>query len=613
MATKLERLEFAIGLRDQASGKIGQLHSALSRLTDTTKSQVETVATGVAGAAGSAYSLHKIVAPAIDLNRALGEVASLDVGHGALQDLQTRAEGFAMSYGGSAADVVRASYDIQSAIAGLSGQELGRFTVASGVLAKATKADVGTITSYMGTMYGIFHRSADGMGKSAWVEQIAGQTATAVKMFKTTGAEMSAAFTSLGANATAAGLGAAEQMAVLGRLQATMSGSEAGTKYKAFLAGVGNAQRQLGLQFTDAQGNMLGMVEILEKLRGRFGDSLDVAEGDALKAAFGSDEAVSLVKLLLADTQGLAANIDAIGQAQGLDAATDMAAHMSDVWARLGGTVSVLATAFGQKLLPPLEALVGLGISVLQTFVGWTHSFPNLTRWVGYGVIAAVAMAGAVSLLSASIAIGKLAMLGFGGPLKLLLGTLGLLTKATGLQTAAQWLLNSAILANPMTWVVLGILSLIAVLGDCLGWWDQLKAALGDTTWGNVLIETILAVLAPFRTLYKAVSGVWGLLFPDNAPTEESGAPATTAALQQPAPVDAALQAQPLATSAPQPPAMLTQARTSTAPTGGLLRETTTQINRGSNRQTHIGSVTINATKPMTPAELGDEWALQAG
>jgi len=38
----------------------------------------------------------------------------------------------------------------------------------------------------------------------------------------------------------------------------------------------------------------------------------------------------------------------------------------------------------------------------------------------------------------------------------------GLLTKVTGLQTAAQWLLNSAILANPITWVVLGVLSLIA-------------------------------------------------------------------------------------------------------------------------------------------------------
>ncbi|MDA6077416.1 phage tail tape measure protein [Edwardsiella anguillarum] len=78
------------------------------------------------------------------------------------------------------------------------------------------------------------------------MEQIAGQTATAVQMFKTTGDQMSAAFTSLGASATAAGVDVAEQFAVLGQLQATMGGSEAGTKYKAFLAGIGGAQKTLG-------------------------------------------------------------------------------------------------------------------------------------------------------------------------------------------------------------------------------------------------------------------------------------------------------------------------------------------------------------------------------
>ena len=37
---------------------------------------------------------------------------------------------------------------------------------------------------------------------------------------------------------------------------AFMSGSEAGTKYKAFLSGVGSAQKELGLKFTDKSGNM---------------------------------------------------------------------------------------------------------------------------------------------------------------------------------------------------------------------------------------------------------------------------------------------------------------------------------------------------------------------
>lgn len=99
--------------------------------------------------------------------------------------------------------------------------------------------------------------------------------------------------------------------------------------------------------------------------------------------------------------------------------------------------------------------------------------------------MASVTFAGVMGIVAAVTGIGRLALVGMAGPLKLVAVAFGLLTKVTGLQTAAQWLLNSAILANPITWVVLGVLSLIAVLGDCLGWWDALKASLGDTAWGN--------------------------------------------------------------------------------------------------------------------------------
>ncbi|MFM9776434.1 phage tail tape measure protein, partial [Streptomyces galilaeus] len=80
-----------------------------------------------------------------------------------------------------------------------------------------------------------------------------------------------------------------------GQLQATMSGSEAGTKYKAFLTGVGSAQQKLGLQLTDSQGKLLPMVDVIERLKGRFGEIDTVAKSDALKNAFGSDEAVAML------------------------------------------------------------------------------------------------------------------------------------------------------------------------------------------------------------------------------------------------------------------------------------------------------------------------------
>lgn len=626
-ATKLERLEFAIGLRDRASSKLGKLQKSLSGMADKVNNKFLQVGSGAMGAFGAGLSIHQMAAPAIDLNRALGEVASLGVDGSSLKILSASAKKFAFQYGGTAAEVVRASYDIQSAIAGLTGRELSSFTVASGVLAKATKADVATVTSYMGTMYGIFKNQADAMGKSEWVEQLAGRTALAVQMFKTTGDEMSAAFTGLGANATAAGIEAAEQIAILGTLQATMGGSEAGTKYKAFLAGVGNAQDALGLSFTDSQGNMLGMIEILGKIQGKFGDTLSVAESDALKKAFGSDEAVSLIKQLMADTTGLAANIDAIGKVQGMDKASEMAAKMTDIWGRMGGAVNVVGASFGQALLPALEMVAGKVVDVLETVSRWITIAPNVARWVGYGALVVMGLAGAMGLLAMATAVGQLATLAITGPLKLAGAVIGFLTKMTGLQTAAQWLLNAALWANPMTWVVIGIIALIAAVAAVIYWWDDLKAAFLDTTWGQAIMATIEKVIEPF----KALGEVWDWLGDklgfggktevatraygvDTKPTEAaiksmaaSGAGVSTADVAG---------AMSLAGIAVEPPASLPSLeapRASAVPPGGMLKAAGSYFSKTNTKQTSIGSVTINSERPLSPGELEEYMALQAG
>lgn len=589
---------FAIGMRDEASSKMGKLRKAITGMTETVHDQFLRVGTGAMGAYSQAQGIHQLVAPAIDLNRAVGEVASLDVDNASLASLQAQAKQFALDYGGSAADVVRASYDIQSAIAGLKGNELGTFTVASGVLARATKADVGVITSYMGTMYGIFKNQADRMGKSQWVEQLAGRTALAVQMFKTKGEEMSSAFTALGANATSAGIDAAEQLAILGTLQSTMGGSEAGTKYKAFLAGVGNAQKELGLKFTDKDGNMLGMVAILDKLKGKFGETLNVAESDSLKKAFGSDEAVSLIKQLMTDSTGLAKSIDSLGKVQGMDKAREMASKMTDVWHKGSGAIGVLAASFGQQLLPPLEKLVGKGVDVMKTMVRWIDIAPNLARWIGYGAITVMALAAVMGVLSAAIAINKIAWLALGGPVRLAVSLFGLLRKLTFLQTAAQWLLNTSLYGCPMIWVVIGVVALIAAVGALIYWWDDLKAAFLDTSWGKAIMAVIDSLMAPFKLLGETwdwVSQKFGL-----------GTSTEVTATAQAAAKAAELPSAPSTLSSIEAP------RASEIPVGGVLANSSV-LNRSNTRQTTIGSVTIHSEQPMTSGQL-DEWAaLQAG
>ncbi|GHZ62150.1 phage-related tail protein [Vibrio cholerae] len=484
-----------IGLVDQVTKPLAGITNEINGAMSAAEKGMEQAAKGGAGLWATGVAIQNALMPAIEMDRKLGEVKSLGVTDEALKQLQQTALEFASDYGKSATEFVGASYDIQSAIAGLTGEELSQFTKASGVLAAATKADTATITSYMGTMYGIFKNQAEEMGKAAWVEDVAGMTASAVQMFKTTGMEMSSAFTSVGANATAAGIAMSEQMAILGTLQSTMSGSEAGTKYKAFLAGVGGAQDKLNLSFVDAQGKMLPMLDILEKLQGKFGDTLDVAESDELKKAFGSDEAVSLIKLLMADTQGLAASIDSLGQTKGMGKAEQMAAAMTDQSQRLEASWFAIRTAAFSMVLPAFNVVTGSIADGLMWLTSMTSEYPVLTEVLSYAAIGALSLGGVVASLSLVMGIAKMMAGGWAVTTAVLSGVFKVLRISTIAMTAATWLFNAALWANPITWIIAGIVALVAAVGAMIYWWDEIKASFADTTWFKIIAAAIDGVI----------------------------------------------------------------------------------------------------------------------
>ncbi|TYC93852.1 phage tail tape measure protein [Vibrio anguillarum] len=486
-----EKLLMHIGLIDQITKPLQGITKEIQGAMGTAEKGMEQAAKGGVGLVATGFAIQNALMPAIEMDRKIGEVKSLGVTDEALKQLSQTALQFSAKYGKSATEFVAASYDIQSAIAGLDGNELSQFTKASGVLAAATKADTGTITSYMGTMYGIFKNQAEEMGKGAWVEEVAGMTASAVQMFKTTGSEMSSAFTSVGANATSAGIAMSEQMAILGTLQATMSGSEAGTKYKSFLAGVGAAQQKLNLGFTDSQGKMLPMLDILDKLKGKFGDTLDVAESDELKKAFGSDEAVSLIKLLMADTQGLGASMEALGQIKGMTKAEEMAAAMVDQSQRLEASWFAIRAAVFGMVLPAFNAVASSVADNLTWLTSLTSEYPLLTEYLGYAAIGALSLGGVVASLSLVMGIAKMMSGGWAVTMAGLNGVLKLLRISTLAMTAATWLMNAAMWANPITWVIAGIIALVAAVGAMIYWWDDLKASFGDTAVFKFLVDTI--------------------------------------------------------------------------------------------------------------------------
>ncbi|WP_274030168.1 phage tail tape measure protein [Vibrio parahaemolyticus] len=504
-----EALRFQIGLTDQISKPLGNIQRSLNEVTSTYRDGTQTMVAGAAGMVGAGFALQSALMPAIEMDRALGEVKSLGVADEQLKMLSTTAMEFATEYGKSAVEFVSASYDIQSAIAGLAGNELSEFTKASGVLAAATKADTATITNYVGTMYGIFQNTANQMGKADWVNMLGGQTAKAVQMFKTTGDQMSAAFTSVGAAATSVGVGMTEQMAILGTLQSTMSGSEAGTKYRAFLAGAAKAQDALNMSFTDSQGQLLPIVDILNQIKGKYGDTVSVAEAAELSKAFGTQEATAMIQLLMQNTDGLATSIDALGQVKGLDVAEQMAGAMTDQWERLEQGLFSVRAAFGAALLPALLPIVGALADGASVLIEWTQLFPNITKWVGYAGITLLSFVAINGLLTMAVGIGKQAMASY-----------ILVTKGYGLAVAgvssilkafkvAMLAANAAMIANPIGLVVGAVVTAIAAVGALIYYWDDLKASFGDTTWFQIIESALALIMLPFQTLFQFLKAGW--------------------------------------------------------------------------------------------------------
>ncbi|MFM5086293.1 phage tail tape measure protein [Aeromonas media] len=478
----MEKLMMQVALVDNATKPLAGINSQIDQISKAGRQGWTNMAMGTTTVVAGAMAIQNVLGPAIEMDRALAEVASLDVHEKTLKQLSNTALQFSLDYGESASEFVRASYDIQSAIAGLEGNELPAFARASGVLAKATKADTATITNYMGTMYGIFEQQAVRMGKANWVEDVAGKTATAVQMFKTTGQGMTDAFKGIGANATAAGISMDEQFAVLGHLQATMGGGEAGTKFKSFLAGVGNAQKALGLQFTDAAGNMLPVLDVLEKLKARYGETLTVAGSDELKKAFGSDEAVSMIKLLMSNTKALSSSINALGNTHGMGKAEQMAAAMTDQWQRVEqGWFAIRAAAFG-VVLPAINAVVGAFADGANDVLRWTHLFPNLTKVVSYAMLAIVGLSMVTGAWMLIAGITKLATLGLGIAWTVIMAPLNLLKAGMASFRAIMLAVNIAMYANPIGLIIAGIVLLISAVAAVIYYWDDLKKTFSD--WG---------------------------------------------------------------------------------------------------------------------------------
>ena len=334
-------------LRDLLSGPLrsikGHLGSAKASAAAFSASlaRMAVVMAAVAGAAGAVMGVMVSLAMSTaETGKALGELSS--VGIKDLKALEDKATEFSNTWAGfSKVGFIRSAYDIKSGIASLSDEGVIRFAELAGITAKATKALPEEMTPLFATGYGIFKQMYSEMSDLEFGEMFSAGIAASVQQFKTTGPGMRAAMENAGAAAANANVEFAEQLTILGMLQATMNHGEAGTRYKAFITAAAAAGKALNLQFLDANKQLRSMPEILGELKKKYGETIDQMEKMEIQKAFGTAEAVAVVDLLVNKTDELTNNIDALKAAtgQGIEFTKKMAMTMNT---DLGSSVDIM-------------------------------------------------------------------------------------------------------------------------------------------------------------------------------------------------------------------------------------------------------------------------------
>lgn len=563
------RLSVIVSMIDHLSSPISRVNAnvdnSVSRIDKLIQSFDSMTKTGLAMAVvgmGIANAVLPLVEATFETQKALGELSSLGVENlGALKDA---ARNFSDTWAGTTkADFISAAYDIKSGIASLTDEGVAQYTSLSGLTAKATKSTIAEMTSLFATGYGIYKDFYKDMSDLQFGEMFSAGIATSVKNFKTTGSGMAQAIQTLGASATTANVPLEEQLSILGMLQATMSGGEAGTKYKAFLASAARAGETLGLKFTDVNNQLLSMPEILETLRGKFGETLDAVEKMQIQKAFGTDEAVALIDLLYNKTGALQDNILSLynamgkGRAVAEEMAEKVNAPPGERYQVLKQQIHNVAEEIGKQLLPTVNSMIERGTEWLKTLGAWIGRHPELVRMlmlvllavgsvlvVGGSLITVIGGLGLVFTRTAGMVFGFYRFIKSIPDMLLTVRIwalyaeddvraafnrmmIGARMAVTSLRNVAVGMANmarqaiftaarampgliasvhsftAALLANPITWIVVGIVALVAAL--ILLWqnWDSVVSWI-QGVW-NGFVNGISAGFDWIRNLFSSM------------------------------------------------------------------------------------------------------------
>ncbi|EAY6179038.1 phage tail tape measure protein, partial [Salmonella enterica] len=527
----MKQLDFTLSLIDKLSRPLKQAQSSVTGFAEKSKAAFMQIGGGVLALAGTGMAIWGALSPAIEMYDALNDAASKGIDDQALKAVQRDALRFSTTYGASAVEFVQSTESINSAIAGLTGNELPKVTKVANTLAFALKSTAAETAEFMGQMFGNFSADAERLGKVQFAEQLAGKMVYMRKVFGTEMGTIKDLMEGARGVGTNYGVGLDEQLAVLGQLNRTL-GTEASSAYEGFMTGAVEGAKKLGLSFTDATGKMLSMPEMLIKLQGKYGKSLEgnLKAQAELDAAFGDSSAV--VKHLYGNVALLQRNITELGGSDGLKRTQEMASKLVKPWDRFVQILKAIQTVIGLTLIPVLYPVLNRLADMGQRFARWMQLFPNIARVIGYAAMALLGFAAVGAVANIVMGVSKFIMMGWKGVWKLL-------TAVTRIDTAWTWLNTKAKLAwanvmkslrgillalrmqaimtgtaiNFMSWPVLLVIGAIALLAaGCwllIKHWDTVKAAVMETSAFQACARVVAWLAGVFSTAWQFISEGW--------------------------------------------------------------------------------------------------------
>lgn len=303
------------------------------------------------------------------------------------------------------------------------------------------------------------------------------------------------------------------ELAIMGQLQTTMSGSEAATKYKSFLNQASSAGEKLGLTFLDTNNQLLSMPDILTELKSKYGETIDAVEKRELKEAFGTDEAVALIDLLYNNVETLDSGIQDLqgSMKNGISVTEEMAEAINNTpeqkFQVLKQQIHNNVEELGNGLLPAVNNTMDKVSGLIQKGSKWISNNQETVQ-----SIMNIALKLGVFLVIAGSVMGVIGSLG-----KLFLSA----KNAIGLVKTATLGMNTAFLASPITWVIAGIVALVAAFvvlwnkseafrGFWIGLFEQVKSSFMQA-W-QTLKPALQNLGQKFMELYQAVQPILEVL-----------------------------------------------------------------------------------------------------